>query len=114
MKKWIVLVLLFVTCQEGQKISIDFKTFLYEGQWCLDQQINKCYLFQPKLIIEKHNGLDIGILPFRLLSYNSKEKTLRIRMFNEREIYIFRIIDTNEVTFQLENLKRPSQKLFRN
>ena len=106
--------MLFVACQEGQKTSIDFKTFLFDGQWCLDQQENKCYRFQPKSVIEKKNGLDVGILPFRLLSFNSKEKTLRVRMFNQREIYIFKINNTNEVTFQIENLKRPSQKLFRN
>lgn len=114
MKKWIVLILFFMACQEGQKISIDYKTFLYEGHWCLDQQKNKCYRFQPKSVIEKKNGLDVGILPFRLLSFNSKEKTLRVRMFNQREIYIFKINNTNEITFQIENLKRPSQKLFRN
>ena len=82
------------------------------GVW-INKKIN-AIVSSPNQLSKKKNGLDVGILPFRLLSFNSKEKTLRVRMFNQREIYIFKINNTNEVTFQIENLKRPSQKLFRN
>ena len=114
LKKWIGIFFLFVACQEGQKNVIDFKNFLNSGKWCFaDEKKGECYTFKSGVVVLSSNGLDNGLQPFRLLSYNSNEKTLRVRMLDARKIYIFQIYSENEVSFQLENKKQPAQKLFR-
>ena len=114
LKKWIGIFFLFVSCQEGQKKEIDYKNFLYPGKWCfVSENKGLCYSFKPRAVVLSTNGLDTGLYPFRLLSYNSREKTLRVRMLDAREIYIFQIFSENEISVQLENKKQPAQKLFR-
>lgn len=114
LKKWIAIFFLFVACQEGEKKEINYKNFLNSGKWCFaGEKKGECFIFKSRVVVLSTNGLDSGIYPFQLLSYNSREKTLRVRMLDGREIYIFQIYSDNEVSFQLENKNQPAQKLFR-